>query len=83
VTTIATTICLVFALATVLVVAITASGLGIVIAYLIGLVLTMPVTVALALAERTRWGSVTLGVGALVVCVLFARINQIWNPHGG
>jgi hypothetical protein len=58
------------------------AGLAIVIAYLVGLTLTMPIVVVLSLAEPTRWGSVTLGVGAIVACVLFARINQIWTPHG-
>jgi hypothetical protein len=58
------------------------SGLAIVIAYLTGLVLALPITAALAWAEPSRWGSVTLGVGALVVCALFARINQLWTPHG-
>lgn len=58
------------------------AGLAIVIAYLAGLVLTMPVTAALSWAEPSRWGSVTLAVGALVACALFARINQLWTPHG-
>jgi hypothetical protein len=57
------------------------SGLGIVIAYLIGISLAMPITVALSWAEPTRWGSVVLGSGALVTCVLFARINELWTPH--
>jgi hypothetical protein len=58
------------------------AGLPIVIAYLAGLILTMPVTAALSWAEPSRWSSVTLGTGALVTCVLFARINQLWTPHG-
>lgn len=58
------------------------SGLAIVIAYLVGILLVMPVTVALGLAEATRWGSVVLGVGGLVVCVLLARLHQLWTPHG-
>ncbi len=57
-------------------------SLAIAIAYLIGIVLIMPVTVVLGIAERSRWGPVVLGVGALVVCVLFARIDQVWTPHG-
>lgn len=52
------------------------------IAYLVGILLVMPVAVALGLAERTRWGPLVLGAGALVVCVLFARIDQVWMPHG-
>ena len=58
------------------------SGLVVVIAYLIGITLVMPVVVLLGLAERSRWGPVVVGAGALVVCVLFARINQIWTPGG-
>jgi hypothetical protein len=58
------------------------SSLAVVIAYLAGLVLVVPVAGALAWAEPTKWGSITLGVGALVACALFARINQLWYPHG-
>jgi hypothetical protein len=58
------------------------SNLAIVLAYLFGLVITMPIAVALAWAERTKWGSVTLGAGALIACALFGRINQLWTPHG-
>jgi hypothetical protein len=57
-------------------------GLAIVIAYLVGLVVVIPITAALARIEPSRWGSVTLGSGALVACALFARINQLWTPHG-
>lgn len=58
------------------------SSLGLSIAYLIGIALVMPVAVLLGLAERSRWGPVVIGVGALVVCVLFARIDQVWTPGG-
>lgn len=58
------------------------SGLAVVIAYLAALVLALPVTMALSWAEPTRWGSIVLLVGALVTCVLFARINELWTPHG-
>lgn len=57
-------------------------SLGIVIAYLFGIVLVMPVTVVLGLAERSRWGPIVIGVGAIVVCVLFKRVDQIWTPRG-
>lgn len=50
--------------------------------YLVALVLVVPVAVALAVAERTRWGAVTLGVGALVVAVLLARVHQLWTTRG-
>lgn len=58
------------------------SGLVIVVAYLIGLILILPIAGALSVAEPSRWGPVILASGALVVCVMFARINQIWTPHG-
>jgi hypothetical protein len=58
------------------------SGLPIVIAYLAALVLALPVSVLLSWAEPSRWGSVVVASGALVVCVLFARINQLWTAHG-
>ncbi|MGI8678553.1 MAG: hypothetical protein ACR2LX_07705 [Jatrophihabitans sp.] len=57
-------------------------SLGLVIAYLVGITLVMPVTAALGWAEPSRWGSVVLAVGALVVCVLLARVAQLWTPHG-
>lgn len=59
-----------------------ASSLGIVVVYLVGIALVMPVAAALGLAERSRWGPIVLGFGALVVCVLFARLDQIWSPGG-
>ena len=58
------------------------SGLVVVIAYLVGMALVMPIAAALSWAEPTKWGSIILGSGALVTCVMFARINQLWNPHG-
>ncbi|WP_375488484.1 hypothetical protein [uncultured Jatrophihabitans sp.] len=51
-------------------------------AYLLGILVVMPVAAALGIAERSKWGPVTLGVGALVVCVLFPRIDQVWSVHG-
>ncbi|PZS33899.1 MAG: hypothetical protein DLM58_06755 [Pseudonocardiales bacterium] len=50
--------------------------------YLVALVLILPVAAALSWVEVTRWGSVILAAGALVTCVQFARINQLWLPHG-
>lgn len=58
------------------------SSLGILVVYLIGTALVMPVAGFLALAEQSRWGPVVLAFAALVVCVLFARIDQIWSPGG-
>ena len=58
------------------------SSLGLVIAYLVGLLLTLPVSTALGVAEPSRWGSAVMATGALVVCVLVARVHQLWSPHG-
>ncbi|MHA3703464.1 hypothetical protein ACXR2U_14905 [Jatrophihabitans sp. YIM 134969] len=58
------------------------SGLGIVVVYLVGIAVVVPVAGFLALAEQSRWGPVVLAFGALVVCVLFARLNQLWSPGG-
>ena len=55
---------------------------GLVLAYLVGIALTMPVAAALAIAERSRWGPTVLVAGAVVVCVLFARVDQIWTARG-
>ena len=51
-----------------------------VIGYLIGVPLVLPVTAVLALAEPSRWGSVVLGAGGLVVAALAARLHQVWQP---
>lgn len=58
------------------------SSLGVLVVYLVATALVMPVAAGFALAERSRWGPVVLAFGALVVCVLFARINQLWSPRG-
>ncbi len=57
-------------------------SLAVVIAYLAAMVLTMPVTAVLSWAEQTKWGSVVMASGALVVCVLYERIHQLWTPSG-
>ncbi len=54
----------------------------VVIAYLAAIALTLPVAVALSWAEPSRWSGAVLAGGALVVCVLFARIDQLWSAHG-
>jgi hypothetical protein len=57
-------------------------SMALAVAYLFGIILVMPVAAALGLAERSRWGPTVFVAGALVVCVLFARIDQVWLPHG-
>ena len=49
--------------------------------YLLGSLLILPAAAFWALAERTRWGTSVLIVGCLVVPVMIARMNQIWNAH--
>ncbi|MGV3713035.1 hypothetical protein [Pseudolysinimonas sp.] len=47
--------------------------------YLVTACIIPPVAVAWALAERTRWSTVVLGVAALAVAVMTYRMWQIWN----
>jgi hypothetical protein len=54
----------------------------ILVVYLVSVALVMPAAGLIAVAERTRWGAVTLGAGALVVEVLFARVDQLWTRGG-
>lgn len=48
--------------------------------YLITAVVMLPLTVTLSFMERTRWGSVIAGAGAVVVAVLVLRLQQVWLP---
>ncbi|WP_245572611.1 hypothetical protein [Actinokineospora enzanensis] len=52
--------------------------------YLLGALLILPVAVFWSFAERTRWGTAVLVIGALVVPVMIVRLNQIWTavPRG-
>ena len=47
--------------------------------YLIGSLLILPIAAFWSLAERTRWGTAVLIVGCLVIPVMIARMNQIWD----
>ena len=58
------------------------SSAAVVVAYLVGLMLIMPIAAALSWAEPTRWGALILASGALVTSVMFVRIDQLWTPHG-
>jgi hypothetical protein len=40
----------------------------------------VPLVVVLSFMERTRWGSVIAGSGAVVVAVLVLRLQQVWVP---
>jgi hypothetical protein len=47
--------------------------------YLITAAVIPPLAVLWALADRGRWSTVVLGVGALAVAVMAYRMHQIWT----
>lgn len=49
------------------------------VSYLAGALVVLPIAVAWARAESSRWGNAVLIVGVLVVPVLVVRLNQIWD----
>lgn len=49
------------------------------IGYLLTALLLPPAFAILARMEPTRWGSLIIGAGAVIVPVLILRIGQIWN----
>ncbi|MFD5030478.1 hypothetical protein ACFVWX_17080 [Streptomyces sp. NPDC058220] len=54
-------------------------GSVIFISYLLGALLAVPAAGFLSLSERTRWGSVTVSAGAVVLAVLEVRLHDIWG----
>jgi hypothetical protein len=54
-------------------------GTTIFLAYLIGAFATVPAAGIMSLSERTRWGSVTVAAGAVVLAVLQVRLYDIWG----
>jgi hypothetical protein len=54
-------------------------GKAIFIAYLVGSFAAVPAAAFLSLTERTRWGSVTVAAGAVVLAVLQVRLYDIWG----
>ncbi|MFJ4921646.1 hypothetical protein [Streptomyces sp. NPDC088725] len=54
-------------------------GTVIFVSYLVGAVLAIPAAGFLSLTERTRWGSVTVSAGAVVLAVLEVRLYDIWG----
>jgi hypothetical protein len=50
--------------------------------YLIGIAFVMPIGVAWALAERTRWSGAVLAVAAFTVAVMTARLRMLWGTGG-
>ncbi|MFJ7268361.1 hypothetical protein ACIQV3_17270 [Streptomyces sp. NPDC099050] len=51
-------------------------------AYLVGAFATVPAAGLLSLSERTKWGSVTVAAGAVVLAVLEVRLYDIWGNTG-
>ncbi|MEV0092888.1 hypothetical protein [Streptomyces sp. NPDC050738] len=54
-------------------------GTAVFVAYLIGAFAAVPAAGVLSLSERTRWGSVTVAAGAVVLAVLEVRLYDIWG----
>jgi hypothetical protein len=57
-------------------------GAVIFVAYLIGAFAAVPAAGLLSLTERTKWGSVTVAAGAVVLAVLEVRLYDIWGTAG-
>ncbi|MEV4318835.1 hypothetical protein [Actinocrispum sp. NPDC049592] len=49
--------------------------------YLAGPVLIVPLAAVWAAAERTRWGPGVLVIGFLAVPVMILRLRQVWSGH--
>ncbi|GHH48601.1 hypothetical protein [Streptomyces candidus] len=56
-----------------------AEGNVIFVSYLVGAVAAVPTAGFMSLAERTKWGSITVAAGAVVLAVLEVRLNDIWG----
>ncbi|MET8825352.1 hypothetical protein ABZX40_00870 [Streptomyces sp. NPDC004610] len=54
-------------------------GTTIFVAYLIGAFACIPAAGFMSLAERTKWGSVTVAAGGVVLAVLEVRLHDIWG----
>ncbi|MFE6837487.1 hypothetical protein ACFVFI_22000 [Streptomyces sp. NPDC057705] len=57
-------------------------GTVIFVSYLLGAFAAVPAAGMLSLTERTRWGSVTVAAGAVVLAVLEVRLYDIWGTAG-
>ena len=55
----------------------------VVVFYLLGVLVVLPVVVAWSLAERTRWSNLVVAVGALTVMAMTARLDQMWRVTVG
>ena len=54
-------------------------GTVIFVAYLLGAFATVPAAGLMSLTERTRWGSITVAAGGVVLAVLEVRLYDIWG----
>lgn len=54
-------------------------GMATFVGYLLTAVLIPPLAALLGWAERTRWGSVIIAVGCLVVAMMVVRLQQVWH----
>ncbi|MET7697468.1 MULTISPECIES: hypothetical protein [unclassified Streptomyces] len=54
-------------------------GTTIFVAYLLGALACIPAAGFMSLAERTRWGSITVAAGGVVLAVLEVRLYDIWG----
>ncbi|MEU6659368.1 hypothetical protein [Streptomyces sp. NPDC046821] len=54
-------------------------GTVIFLAYLLGAFACIPAAGFMSLGERTRWGSVTVAAGGIVLAVLQVRLYDIWG----
>ncbi|MFD0307854.1 MULTISPECIES: hypothetical protein [Streptomyces] len=54
-------------------------GTTIFVSYLIGALACIPAAGFMSLAERTRWGSITVAAGGVVLAVLQVRLYDIWG----
>ena len=55
---------------------------GLLVGYLLTALILEPAAIYLAKLEPTKWGSVILAAGALVLAPLFLRLLQIWGLGG-
>jgi len=58
-------------------------GTTIFVAYLVAVVACIPAVGLISLTERTKWGSLTVVAGAVVLAVLQVRLHDIWGGGHG
>lgn len=59
-----------------------AGGTAVFVSYLLAVVCCVPVVGIMSLAERTRWGSLSVVAGAVVLAVLQVRLHEVWGGGG-